>query len=61
MQPITAITNDGFFSDVLRKDTTIKYNTDKEIIDFNPSSDLANIVIRLSNTESISYRIYPKV
>ncbi|CAD8072949.1 unnamed protein product [Paramecium primaurelia] len=61
MQPITTITDFGYFQKELRKDTTIRYFYDKEIIDFNTDTSLANVVIRLSDTEQVSYRIYPKV
>ncbi|CAD8072532.1 unnamed protein product [Paramecium sonneborni] len=61
MQPITTITDFGYFQKEIRKDTTIRYFSDKEIIDFNTDTSLANVVIRLSDTEQVSYRIYPKV
>ncbi|CAD8154036.1 unnamed protein product [Paramecium pentaurelia] len=61
MQPITTITDYGYFQKELRKDTTIRYQQDKEIIDFNTDTSLTNVVICLSDTEQISYRIYPKV
>ncbi|CAK79722.1 unnamed protein product (macronuclear) [Paramecium tetraurelia] len=61
MQPITTLTDFGYFQKELRKDTTLRYFSDKEIIDFNTDTSLANVVIRLSDTEQVSYRIYPKV
>jgi hypothetical protein len=37
------------------------YKEAKEIIDFSTATSLANVIIKLADTEYISYRNYPKV
>ncbi|CAK74781.1 unnamed protein product (macronuclear) [Paramecium tetraurelia] len=61
MQPITTLTEEGLLDELVRKDSTIRYQKSQEIIDFNSDEALATVYIRLSNTENISYRIYPKL
>ncbi|CAD8087972.1 unnamed protein product [Paramecium sonneborni] len=61
MQPITTLTEEGLLDELVRKDSTIRYQKNQEIIDFNSDESLATVQIRLSNTENISYRIYPKL
>ncbi|CAD8166995.1 unnamed protein product [Paramecium pentaurelia] len=61
MQPITTLTEEGLLDELVRKDATIRYQKSQEIIDFNSDESLATVLIRLSNTENISYRIYPKL
>ncbi|CAD8065137.1 unnamed protein product [Paramecium primaurelia] len=61
MQPITTLTEEGLLDELVRKDSTIRYQKSQEIIDFNSDESLATVMIRLSNTENISYRIYPKL
>ncbi|CAD8072951.1 unnamed protein product [Paramecium primaurelia] len=61
MQPITTLTEEGLLNGLVRKDSTIRYQKTQEVIDFNSDEALASVLIRLANTENISYRIYPKL
>ncbi|CAK79723.1 unnamed protein product (macronuclear) [Paramecium tetraurelia] len=61
MQPITTLTEEGLLNGLVRKDSTIRYLKTQEVIDFNSDEALASVLIRLANTENISYRIYPKL
>ncbi|CAD8103424.1 unnamed protein product [Paramecium primaurelia] len=61
MQPITTLTEEGLLDELVRKDSTIRYMKSQEVIDFNSDETLASVLIRLANTENISYRIYPKL
>ncbi|CAD8072530.1 unnamed protein product [Paramecium sonneborni] len=61
MQPITTLTEEGLLDELVRKDSTIRYLKSQEVIDFNSDEALASVLIRLANTENISYRIYPKL
>ncbi|CAK64211.1 unnamed protein product (macronuclear) [Paramecium tetraurelia] len=61
MQPITTLTEEGLLNELVRRDSTIRYLKTQEVIDFNSEEALASVLIRLANTENISYRIYPKL